>query len=195
MVPKKTGLQLIIDERMEQIDKHGYGPENDDDHVQGELLDLASFCLGNHVSFPKMFPVAKRKILGKTLTERLTIAGALIAAEIDRLLRAQERANTESPTTMTCQGKDSAKCVGPRCAHYPDKHEQDEYCMTPGICGYSCFRVFRIEEDKPITKQVVCPLGEHCVVGVCSHKEKHDVKDGCFEGTKLCPGCVPVTSK
>ncbi len=87
----KTGAQLIMDERYEQIHKHHYTPEHDADgsHSKGQLLQYAIFCITlNEEDYPKnWFHKFADKIIAKqeNLIERYKIAGALIAAEIDRL--------------------------------------------------------------------------------------------------------------
>ncbi len=93
----KTGIELIADERHEQIYKHGRSVildvmENDDCELsQGakELL-LHPFCVYQEADL-EMMPEKWdkdicRKMMLKPYKERLIIAGALIAAEIDRLL-------------------------------------------------------------------------------------------------------------
>lgn len=93
----KTGIELIAEERKEQIEKHGYDEENDSSrfHVAGELRQAAVFCLTeNAVYYPVGWDSSfSRKLLGKSkrmtkkayTIERLKIAGALCAAEIDRI--------------------------------------------------------------------------------------------------------------
>jgi len=82
----KTGIELIAIERQEQIEKHGWDLENDKDYGDGELIKAAMFAIN-----PKMFEWPsywteefRNKILNKEPIERFKIAGALIAAEIDR---------------------------------------------------------------------------------------------------------------
>lgn len=93
---KKTGIELIAAERQEQITKHGRTLRHDkafNNHYQlsqaAALLcylddddkpeDIESCC-------PSDWDVTWwTKMMDKPYKERLTIAGALIAAEIDRL--------------------------------------------------------------------------------------------------------------
>ncbi len=105
---KKTGISIITDERARQIVDEGWTPEHDDQHTEGELADAASCYAAastvktlsyeegdslaiihrNH-RWPwerewwKPTPGDRIKELGK--------AGALCAAEIDRLLRLEEK--------------------------------------------------------------------------------------------------------
>jgi hypothetical protein len=113
----KTGAELITDERQRQIEKEGWSAEHDEQHTKGELALAASlyatpiplFAIrkrssgietydpwpwhntenydryndgGVNIEVPAW---DKRKKHSKL--RRLVIAGALIAAEIDRLQR------------------------------------------------------------------------------------------------------------
>jgi hypothetical protein len=102
-----SGVELIATERQRQIDAEGWTPDHDDLHDQGELA-LAAACYaipdGGDASEPVRFPT--RSLLdGVTIPplwpwagrwykrtpydrkRELVKAGALIAAEIDRLQR------------------------------------------------------------------------------------------------------------
>lgn len=94
----KTGIELIAHERLEQIEKHGFTTETDKtDNNEGELNLLIKYLLLSDNDAEKdnlkeyfvesgcynMSYIAKFDT--KTIIEKLTIAGALIAAEIDRL--------------------------------------------------------------------------------------------------------------
>jgi hypothetical protein len=93
----KTGIELIADERKEQIEKHRYTIEHDRlNNSQQELSHAARALLRDKVrlnsSFDDGYPFAWRdnykawaKMAFKPYKERLIIAGALIAAELDRL--------------------------------------------------------------------------------------------------------------
>ena len=93
----KTGIELIAIERAEQINKHGYTPESDKhDYEQHELILLVEYLLKDDndaerdnireyliaTCFPEWL---LNKFDSKSKIQRLTVAGALIAAEIDRL--------------------------------------------------------------------------------------------------------------
>ena len=88
-----TGIELITKEREEQLKKHSHTDEHDSIHDEKELLHAASYAM-----FPKLKdPVISLyagwsyftdKIDEKNIVDRLKVAGALIAAEIDRLQRA-----------------------------------------------------------------------------------------------------------
>lgn len=107
----KTGAQLIAEERERQMTKEGWSAEHDDMHNAGELLDasgqylqFASFQVstgrtdGTHY-FHGMPPTpyhwpwdgAWWKPSDTDPIRNLVKAGALIAAEIDRLQRAEGR--------------------------------------------------------------------------------------------------------
>jgi hypothetical protein len=92
---KKTGIELIAIERQEQIEKHGRTIETDWNENKAMQLSSAAACL-----IHKDITTARKrltimptdwddniciKMCRKEYKERLIIAGALIAAEIDRL--------------------------------------------------------------------------------------------------------------
>jgi hypothetical protein len=95
---RSEGLIRISNERQRQIDEKGFSPEHDDDHTEGELAD-AAICYAmhdgnlNHRDLPFGWPRGWDNDFGchwkpEDRVTNLTKAGALIAAEIDRLLRA-----------------------------------------------------------------------------------------------------------
>lgn len=93
----KSGIELINDERNEQLDKHSYSKDHDikvNNHYQ--LSQAASILIGEvdmddyeatpeEMCPPDWNEEIFKKMCGKTYEERLIIAGALIAAELDRL--------------------------------------------------------------------------------------------------------------
>lgn len=90
----KTGVELIAEERARQIAVEGWTPEHDDAHDQGELAIAAScYCLvpGKRPLVPYLWPwhLDWWKPTPLNRTRELVKAGALIAAEIDRLTRAR----------------------------------------------------------------------------------------------------------
>ena len=86
----KTGIELIAAERQEQIEKHERSIDRDvKENPNRELRDGALVLLYDHPSnlhIPNGWnrPIMY-KMINKSYRERLIIAGALIAAEIDRL--------------------------------------------------------------------------------------------------------------
>lgn len=111
----KTGIELITEERQRQIEKEGWTQEHDDRHSWQEMLSAAiCYCRSssachyenNNVTFsggyrpnegvPRAWPWEKIwwKPTGDPVKD-LIKAGALIAAEIDRLNRDTQRANKE----------------------------------------------------------------------------------------------------
>lgn len=89
----KTGIELITEERQKQIDKHGFTAEhhalNTDKWYKESQLIEASIKL-SYVIPDKKTPKNWSKpwfsnLCDRTHKERLIIAGALIAAELDRL--------------------------------------------------------------------------------------------------------------
>lgn len=106
-----TGVDLIAVERQRQISEKGYTAEHDDRHTIGELA-LAAVCYaspkrlyvkteycGDRIDFSDPWPWWEESTSALcdedlSLLERITLlskAGALIAAEIDRLERLRLR--------------------------------------------------------------------------------------------------------
>lgn len=93
----KTGIELIAEERQEQITKHGRTIKSDvRANNSEELATAAHALLGIYPDAEEAdrtigeFPAGWnnaicKKMANKPYKERLIIAGALIAAEIDRL--------------------------------------------------------------------------------------------------------------
>ena len=81
----ETGIELIAIERQEQIEKHKWDKENDSKYINNELVDAAMQYLGTDLI--DCWPESWDKKWYKTgdRIEELRRAGALIAAEIDRL--------------------------------------------------------------------------------------------------------------
>lgn len=83
----KTGIELIAIERQEQIEKHGWSSEHDSYNDNQELLQAARFALGVD-EWPDNWDLTfADKIAAKDEIGKLKVAGAFIAAEIDRLQR------------------------------------------------------------------------------------------------------------
>lgn len=94
---KKKGVELIAEERDEQINAHKH---NDSKYQHDELLVASNYCLSRLThqiqgEYPyewstwfqnKLDDKKSRLKWGEYKIEVLKIAGALIAAEIDRLL-------------------------------------------------------------------------------------------------------------
>lgn len=92
----KTGIELIAEERREQIEKHGFDLDKDaEDYSNYELYNAALYALTlERDKYPetwefwwhdKMMAKQERMSEEEFWIERLKIAGALIAAEIDRI--------------------------------------------------------------------------------------------------------------
>jgi hypothetical protein len=97
----KTGAELIAEERQRQITQEGWDEKNDDGHTCRELLYGAQSYIQS-VLAPDSIPESKRRYIlsmhwpaqwnpswfkPTTPIRDLVKAGALIAAEIDRLQR------------------------------------------------------------------------------------------------------------
>ena len=102
-----NGMSLIMEERHRQITTEGYDAAHDDNHLAGELAEAAAtYALPNAlrfkysgqkmvpgVSIPGMWPWPDKWNPGPTRIHELAKAGALIAAEIDCILRAKNKEN------------------------------------------------------------------------------------------------------
>lgn len=83
-----TGIEKIAQERLEQKIKHGRSIRSDYElNPDFELSDMAAALLTeNYCRIPLHWnKEIVNKMMDKSYEERLIIAGALIAAEIDRL--------------------------------------------------------------------------------------------------------------
>tara|TARA_R110002020_G_C16314529_1_gene774165 strand:- start:4211 stop:4588 length:378 start_codon:yes stop_codon:yes gene_type:complete len=100
----KTGIELIAEEREEQIVKHGWDLKNDQDYGREELIKAALFCIDQtRFEWPYYWTEEfRQKILSKTRIDQLKVAGALIAAEIDRLSSYQMTVETTPNTICVC---------------------------------------------------------------------------------------------
>lgn len=94
-----NGIERIAAERKRQIEKEGWTPEHDDTHSKGELnaaavayaaANLDRSMGGEDAAFSSFFPSNWKVLWWKPSADpirNLEKAGALIAAEIDRLQR------------------------------------------------------------------------------------------------------------
>lgn len=85
-----NGAERIADERLRQIEAEGWTAEHDDTHDQGELKLAAMAYLAAHEDYTlaeDFWPWEAEAFKPRTRLNALTVAGALIAAEIDRLER------------------------------------------------------------------------------------------------------------
>lgn len=90
----KTGIELIGDERREQIEKHGWSLGHDSNYQHKELQQAAYYCLmladykgykGQNRHWPEDWSNHfEHKTINKSITGKLTVAGALLMAENDR---------------------------------------------------------------------------------------------------------------
>jgi hypothetical protein len=92
-MPDNNGAALIAVERQRQINREGYDYGHDDAHSEGELLAAAACYLTPPVGSgwgptpPLSWPWEPEAWKPKDRISDLVRAGALIAAEIDRLQR------------------------------------------------------------------------------------------------------------
>lgn len=86
-----SGAKLILLERERQLNELNITQERDIECNEDYQLSYAASCLCKIHTFPSSPPpkdwsiVIWKKMLNKGYKERLVIAGALIAAEIDRM--------------------------------------------------------------------------------------------------------------
>lgn len=103
---ESKGVEMIATERHRQASDHGYDAAHDDQHTDGSLLDAAGLIAydvrgGTHTTDPeteededaswteRLAAHVQRKYADDPI-HRLAIAGAFIAAEIDRMKRAKK---------------------------------------------------------------------------------------------------------
>ncbi len=81
----KTAIELIAEERKEQIKKHGWTMEHDiNEHPDGSLKRAALYALTSKGEYEQGgFEQFQSKMTYKSQTQKLIIAAALLAAEID----------------------------------------------------------------------------------------------------------------
>jgi len=105
----KTGIELITEERQRQISQEGWTPENDDKYEHGQLAAAAVTYTDTHLIRHTYKEEKAGEMIADLMMDRwpwdeewfkptssirdLTKAGALIAAEIDRLQRLNSQLN------------------------------------------------------------------------------------------------------
>jgi hypothetical protein len=94
-----SGAELIAAERQRQIDAEGWTPEHDDTHADGELACAAAcYAIGRAnvtIEGVYLWPWENRWWKPAPRIRELVKAGALIAAEIDRVARLDEQKGNE----------------------------------------------------------------------------------------------------
>lgn len=103
MSDKKTGLSLIQGVREKQI-KNGYTADNDLQYQNDELAQVASTIITPGLTKKQMLSEMPAywdfnlllKLVNKSYIGRLADAGALIAAELDRVLLLQDKPDAKS---------------------------------------------------------------------------------------------------
>lgn len=90
----KSGIELIADERRRQIEAEGYDAAHDDLHNEDELVRAAVYYLDETtgVNFDVYWPWQRSLNKRSTYSRQqlLIVAGALIAAELDRVIRLED---------------------------------------------------------------------------------------------------------
>lgn len=87
----KTGIELISEERREQIEKHGWSLGHDSNYQAKELQQAAYYCLmlaeykgykGENRFWPEDWSNQfEHKVINKSVIGKLTVAGAFLMAE------------------------------------------------------------------------------------------------------------------
>lgn len=104
----KTGIELIAEERQYQIDKYGFTGEHHLEHSEWygnlQLQEAAHSLLADELyeqaetydQIPQNWnPEWWERLCRKPRKERLIIAAALIAAELDRIKKSEELENPQ----------------------------------------------------------------------------------------------------
>lgn len=86
------GCSLILKERIEQIEKHGFTVDVDKVNNNEELVRCAAAILTNDINlYPSWWEeVWWNKIMAKPRLEQIAIAGALCAADLDLKLEEEK---------------------------------------------------------------------------------------------------------
>jgi hypothetical protein len=100
-----TGIELIAAERKRQIEEEGWTAVHDDDYSPNGELSKAAMCYAmppeerHPIFIIQHWPWRLKwyKPVKRSRIRELEKAGALIAAEIDRLLRKEERKMNQMP--------------------------------------------------------------------------------------------------
>jgi hypothetical protein len=116
-----NGVELITAERQRQIEAEGWTPEHDDEHIFGQLCE-AAVCYAHYtwqrLAYPKAPPLSPESFTSQPgrlwpwnpswwkpsidPIRNLVKAGALIAAEIDRLQRAKQCCSRDDDYDGNC---------------------------------------------------------------------------------------------
>lgn len=107
----KTGVELIAEERARQVAQEGWTPDHDDEHSDGQMAQAAAcYALvameqvngeeGPFAPDPSMWPWDESWWKPKDEIRNLVRAGALIAAEIDRVQRCKREVHEAEADAM-----------------------------------------------------------------------------------------------
>lgn len=109
-----TAISEIADERARQINKEGWSSAHDDEHTEGQLAQAALCYVYASIFAPQTF--LRRywpwdDVWWKPSDERrnLVKAGALIAAEIDRIDRIDHAKNVEADAPVLVDNRSDAE--------------------------------------------------------------------------------------
>lgn len=85
-MPNLTGIEMIILERKDHFEKHGFTIESDaEKYPNGQLLDAVLAIITMEIDdFPASWDTDLcNKVMRKTPSERWAVAASLLAAQID----------------------------------------------------------------------------------------------------------------
>lgn len=140
----KTGIELIAEERARQISSEKWTPEHDDSHIDGHLAKAAAELAAHGTDMETIDHLSMRDVWGLVRKHRanrerqLVIAGALIAAEIDRLQRNQgknagDQQSEAAPNASNIAGSSSATgsmlAATHQCCRCKNKHNESDRVM------------------------------------------------------------------
>lgn len=146
-----NALSLIAVERHEQVNKHGYSAEHDDQLTNDELTEAAVAILTED---PEHWPAKLPQSIfwnasEKGEAERRVVAAALLAADIDRILRDRERVGP--PPELTAGGEARV---------HPHAHD---HCQDHGMSSWDMNRAFTLRNQRCTVISIDAKRGEATV--------------------------------
>jgi len=190
---RSKGVNLISAERLRQIEEEGWDATHDDGRTcEGLARAAVCYALPSYARRPTLAPVPhdwpfETKWWKPTPHDRvreLTKAGALIAAELDRIIRVKCKSETETSKPDESQCDDSYSeflehmaflesagqgCIGGSVADWPQ--------LKPA-CKWAAETIERLEDENETLLSQLKAIREHYEAGVRPHPPKPvDTKD------------------
>lgn len=158
-----SGAEMIAVERARQVHEEGWTEDHDDDHRNGELARAAvTYCLTAHPrglddlsEAARFWPFDGDWLKPRSKIEDLVRAGALIAAEIDRLNRngnpSQDRDSSPIAATLTYlnwRGEVSDRVIIPRRVWFgsTEWHPEPQWFLTAWDAEKNAERDFALSD-------------------------------------------------